>query len=68
MASHISQRKTGFRFRPDLSYVKERLADAWAYVFRHRVPGELGRILLQELDDGRCHISYEVVGDPCDPN
>ena len=29
--------------------------------------GELGRILLQELDDGRCHISCEVVGDPSDP-
>ena len=26
----------------------------------------LGRILLQELDDGRCH-SCEVVGDPSDP-
>ena len=29
--------------------------------------GELGRILLQDLDDGRCHISCEVVGDPSDP-
>ena len=29
--------------------------------------GELGRILLQESDDGRCHISCEVVGDPSDP-
>jgi hypothetical protein len=35
--------------------------------FRHRVLGELGRILLQELHDGRCHISCEVVGDPSDP-
>src|SRR6266481_6336382 len=40
---------------------------AWAYVFRHRLLGEIGRILLQELDDGRCHISCEVVGDPSDP-
>jgi hypothetical protein len=47
-------------FAPDLS-------GAWAYVFRHRVLGELGRILLQELNDGRCHISCEVVGDPFDP-
>jgi hypothetical protein len=31
------------------------------------VLGELGRILVQELDDGRCHISCEVVGDPSDP-
>jgi hypothetical protein len=29
--------------------------------------GEIGRILLQELGDGRCHISCEVVGDPSDP-
>jgi hypothetical protein len=36
-------------------------------VFRHRLLGEIGRILLQELDDGRCHISCEVVGDPSDP-
>jgi hypothetical protein len=27
----------------------------------------IGRILLQELGDGRCHISCEVVGDPSDP-
>jgi hypothetical protein len=67
MTSHISKRKTGFQLPPDVSYAKQRLPDAWAYVFRHRVLGELGRILLQELDDGRCHISCEVVGDPSDP-
>ena len=67
MTSHISKRKTGFRLPPDVSYEKQRLPDAWAYVFRHRVLGELGRILLQELDDRRCHISCEVVGDPSDP-
>jgi hypothetical protein len=52
---------------PDVSYEKQRLSDAWAYVFRHRVLGELGRILLQELADGSCHISCEVVGNPSDP-
>ena len=36
-------------------------------MFRHRLLGEIGRILLQELDDGRCDISCEVVGDPSDP-
>jgi len=66
-ASPAWKRKSGFRLPPDVSYEKQRLADAWAYVFRHRVLGELGRILLQELDDGRCHISCEVVGDPSDP-
>jgi hypothetical protein len=55
MTSHISQRKTGFRLPPDVSFEKQRLSGVWAYVFRHRVLGELGRILLQELDDGRCH-------------
>ena len=59
--------KTSFQLPPDVSFEKQRLSNAWAYVFRHRVLGELGRILLQELDDGRCHISCEVVGDPSDP-
>jgi len=36
-------------------------------VFRRRLLGEIGRILLQELGDGRCHVSCEVVGDPSDP-
>jgi hypothetical protein len=55
--------KTGFQLPPDVSFEKQRLSNAWAYVFRHRLLGEIGRILLQELDDGRCHISCEVVGD-----
>jgi hypothetical protein len=59
--------KTGLQLPPDVSFEKQRLFNAWAYVFRHRLLGELGRILLQELDDGRCHISCEVVGDPSDP-
>src|SRR5271166_6204946 len=66
MTSHISKSESGFQLPPDVSYEKQRLSDAWAYVFRHRVLGELGRILLQELDDGRCHISCEVFGDPSD--
>jgi len=66
-ASPAWKRKTGFQLPPDVSYEKQRLSGAWAYVFRYRVLGELGRILLQELDDGRCHISCEVVGDPSDP-
>ena len=57
----------GFQLPPDVSFEKQRLSNAWAYVFRHRLLGEIGRILLQELDDGRCHISCEVVGDPSDP-
>jgi hypothetical protein len=62
-----SESKTGFQLPPDVSFEKQRLSNAWAYVFRHRLLGEIGRILLQELGDGRCHISCEVVGDPSDP-
>jgi len=59
--------KPAFRLPPGVCFEKQRLCNAWAYVFRHRVLGELGRILLQKLDDGRCHLSYEVVGEPADP-
>jgi hypothetical protein len=59
--------KTGFQLPPDVSFEKQRLSNAWAYVFQHRLLGEIGRILLQELDDGRCHISCEVVVAPSDP-
>jgi hypothetical protein len=67
MAPHPSRDKPAFQLPSDVSFEKQRLREAWAYVFRHRVLGELGRILLQELGDGRCHLSYEVVGDPADP-
>jgi hypothetical protein len=56
-----------FQLPSDVSLEKQRLCDAWAYVFRHRVLGELGRIVLQELGDGRCQLCCEVVGDPSDP-
>jgi hypothetical protein len=42
--------KTGFQLPPDVSFEKQRLSNAWAYVFRHRLLGEIGRILLQELE------------------
>lgn len=52
---------------PDVSFERQRLTDGWAYMFRHRTLGALGRILLQDVDGGHCHISCEVVGDPADP-
>ena len=55
------QSKSGFQLPPNVSYEEQRRSGGWAYVFLHRVLGELGRISLQELDDGRCHISREVV-------
>jgi hypothetical protein len=43
----------GFRLPPDVSFSKQELAyGGWAFVFRHRVLGDLGRIVLQERDDG----------------
>ena len=56
-----------FRLPPDVSFRKQRLNDGWAYVFRHRTLGELGRILIQDTGDGHSRISCEVVGDPADP-
>jgi hypothetical protein len=67
MVSDSSKGNTALGLPADVSLEKQRLRGAWAYVFRHRALGELGRILLQELGDGRCHISCEVVGDPADP-
>jgi hypothetical protein len=39
---HTWKSKSGFQLPPDVSFEKQRLSDAWAYVFRHRVLGELG--------------------------
>jgi hypothetical protein len=50
-----------------MSLRKEQLPYGWAFVFRHRVLGEVGRIVLQDTQDGRTHFSYELVGDPGDP-
>ena len=56
-----------FRLPPDVSFSKQPWGDHWAYVFRHRTLGEIGRILLQGTTDGKCLVSCEVVGDPADP-
>jgi len=50
-----------------VSFAKERLGDGWAYLFRDRTLGELGRILVQDTGDGHSRVSCEVVGDPADP-
>jgi hypothetical protein len=63
----VSGVEGGFRLPPDVSFNKQSLPYGWAYVFRHRSLGELGRIVLQEAGDGRTHLSFEVVGDPADP-
>ena len=68
MTSPESPRDRGrFVLPPEVSFAKERLLDGWAYVFRHRSLGELGRILVQDTRDGHSRISCELVGDPADP-
>jgi hypothetical protein len=39
-ASPAWKGKTGFQLPPDVSFEKQRLSDAYAYVFRHRVLGD----------------------------
>jgi hypothetical protein len=56
-----------FRLPPDVSFCKQVLAQGWAYEFRHRGLGQLGRIVLRETADGRTHIASEVAGDAKDP-
>ena len=34
---------------------------------RHGALGQLGRVVLQDRDDGRCQLSCEVTGEPADP-
>ncbi len=59
--------QSSFRLPPDVSFSKQSLPYGWAYVFRHRTLGELGRIVLEDTGDGRTQLSLEVVGDPADP-
>src|SRR3954468_15967071 len=68
MTSKVTSRDEGrFELPPEVSFAKERLADGWAYVFRHRSLGLLGRILLQDTGDGRSRVTCELAGDPADP-
>lgn len=57
------------RLPPEITFHKRPLpAGGWSYDFRHQRLGALGRILLQDLTDGRgTHVSCEVAGDPADP-
>src|SRR4051794_35876180 len=66
-AKGSSRDEARFELPPEVSLAKERLADGWAYVFRHRSLGLLGRILLQDTGDGRSRVTCELAGDPADP-
>jgi len=65
--ANVPSGQGGFRLPPDVSVSQQPLPYGRAFVFRHRLLGEVGRIVLQETGDGRTHLSYEVVGDPADP-
>lgn len=53
---------------PGISFEKCDLPQGgWAFVFRSREFGELGRLLVQEVEGDLTHLSLEVVGDPADP-
>ncbi len=65
--ANVSGGRGGFRFPPDVSVSKQPLPYGIAFVFRHRLLGDVGRGVVQDTGDGRTHISYEVVGDPADP-
>src|SRR5262249_25945327 len=62
-----SDAQSGFQLPPDVSVSRQPLPYGIAFVFRHRLLGEVGRVVVQDTGDGRTHISYEVVGDPADP-
>lgn len=52
---------------PGISFRKEVLQGNQTYVFRHVELGDLGRIVVQGLPNGHCHLSSEISGDPGDP-
>lgn len=58
---------SGFSLPAGMSYTKELLPVGWAYIFRHKQLGQLGRLVLQNQAGGHTHISCEVAGDPDDP-
>lgn len=56
-----------FSLPSDISVQRQPLDNGMIYQFRHQTLGELGRIVLQDGSDGRCHIFSEVAGDPNAP-
>lgn len=56
-----------FSLPADVTVKKQQLEGRWVYSFRHTSLGELGRIVLQGLSSGQCHIVSEVIGDLNDP-
>ena len=64
----MANRNHGF-LPPEVSFEARPVPAGWAYMFRHRDLGEIGRLLVQEAK-GKAeatHFSLEVVGDLEDP-
>lgn len=59
--------KPTFKLPPEVSSTKERLPFGHAYLFRHQMLGDLGRIVLTDEPGGLCRITSEVAGNPADP-
>jgi hypothetical protein len=53
-----------FVLPPEVTVKKHKLEGHWAYTFQHDTLGKLGRIILQDLPGGQCHVASEVAGDP----
>ena len=55
-----------FSLPPEITVSKKKMPQGWAFVFRHKEMGELGRLRVQGVG-GETRISSDVVGDPADP-
>ena len=55
-----------FSLPPEITLSKKKTPQGWAFIFRHKEMGELGRLRVQGVG-GKTRISSEVVGDPADP-
>ncbi len=56
-----------FSLPPEVTVNQYQLDGQWVYGFRHESLGELGRIVLQNLPNGQCHVASEVSGESDDP-
>lgn len=56
----------GFKLPEEITCRKEQKGTTHAFIFRHNTMGDLGRLVISEVD-GMSHFSSEVLGDPNDP-
>jgi hypothetical protein len=56
-----------FKLPEGITFRKKALAQGFAYVFRHKELGDIGRIVLSNRPDDRCQLSCEVAGNPEGP-